>query len=110
MLVFLKRGILIPDGARCCPEHLYKQQLSFDSLGRIRANQMDQLVCDANRLQEILNDCRLLLENQKTFDFDDPYSLDNKDYYNITGLQKGNHNMNKISSYRKLACTCCRSI
>ena len=110
MLVFLKRGILIPNGARCCPEHLYKRQLSFDSLGCIRANQMDQLVCDAKRLQEILNDCRLILENQKTFDFDDPYSLDSKDYYNVTGLHKGNLNMNKISFYHKASYTCCRSI
>ncbi len=91
MLVFVKLGVLIPYGTRCCPDHLYKEQLSFDSLTRIRANQMDHLVCDADRLQEILNDFRLMLENQKTFDFDDPYSLNNDDYYNITGLQKGRH-------------------
>lgn len=89
MLVFVKRGILIPAGARCCRTHLYKNQLDFSSLEQIRANQMDQLIFDANSLQDIFNDFRLVLENQKTFDFDDPWSLCNEDYYNITGLQKG---------------------
>jgi hypothetical protein len=64
-------------------------------MARIRADIMDKLICDANQLQEILNDCRLILQNQNTFDFDDPHSLDNKDYYSITGLQKGNLNLNK---------------
>jgi len=110
MLVFLKRGILIPNGSRCCPEHLYKQQLTYDSLGLICANQTDQLICDANHIQEMLNDCRLILKNQKTFDFDDPYSLNDKDYYNITGLYKSNLNINQISSYRKVSYVCYRSI
>ena len=52
---------------------------------------MDHLVYDTDRLQEILNDFRLMLENKKAFDFDDPYSLNNDDYYNITGLRKGRH-------------------
>jgi len=102
MLVFLKRGILIPIGARCCPEHVYKRQLNFDSLSLIRANQVDQLVCDVKHLEEILKDCRLILEKQQTFDFDDPCSLEDKDYYNITGLHKGNLNLNIISCYRNL--------
>jgi hypothetical protein len=65
------------------------------------ANHIDQMVCDADRLQEILSDFRLILENQKTFDFYDRYSLSNEDYYNITGLQKGSPNVNRITSYLK---------
>ena len=91
MLVFVKRRILIPDRTRCCPDYLYKRQLSFDSLRQIRAKQMDCLVCDADHLQEILNNFRLMLENQKNFDTDDPYSLNNDDYYIIKDLQKGRH-------------------
>ncbi|CAF2529584.1 unnamed protein product [Rotaria sp. Silwood2] len=99
MLIFIKRGILIPNGCHCCHDHFYNRQISFDALDRIRADQVDQLVCNADRLQEILNDFRLMLESQKTFDSDDPYSLNDKDYYNITSLRKGRLNINKISSY-----------
>jgi hypothetical protein len=101
MLVFVKRGIQAPACARCCRKHPYKQQLNFDSMGRIHANHMAQMVCDADRLQKILSDLRLILENQKTFDFDDPYSLNNEYYYNITGLQKCSPNINRITSYLK---------
>ena len=38
---------------------------------------------------EILNDIRLTVVNRKTFDFDDSYSLNDQDYFNITGLHKG---------------------
>ena len=110
MLVFVKRGILIPAGNRCCSDHLYKHQLNSESLGQICADIPDQLVCDAGRLQEIINNFRLILENQKTFDFDDPYPLNNDDYYNITGLQKGSLNNKKITSYLKLSHACYRPI
>ncbi|CAF2160544.1 unnamed protein product [Rotaria magnacalcarata] len=87
-LVFVKRGILVPAGSRCCSNHLYNQHLDFDSISQIRADQMERFICDANRLQEILNDFRLILVNQKSFDFDNPYSLNDQDYYNVTGLHR----------------------
>ena len=63
MLVFVKRGILIPAGNRCCPDHIYNQHISFDAMGQIRADNMDQLVFDTNRLQEMLNDFLSILAN-----------------------------------------------
>ncbi|CAF3014637.1 unnamed protein product [Rotaria sp. Silwood2] len=88
-LIFVKRGIFIPEDARCCSSHIYNKQLSFDSLCQIRVTNFDKLVFDANRLEEIIADFRLIVDNLKTFDFDDPYSLSDMDYYNITGLHKG---------------------
>ncbi|CAF1543483.1 unnamed protein product [Adineta ricciae] len=87
-LVFLKRGILIPNGARCCSDHLDNKQLIFDAIEKIPANGVRELECDANYIVELLNDFRLLINNKKTFDFDDMSSLNDQDYYNITGLRK----------------------
>ena len=80
MLVFVKRGILIPAGNRCCPDHIYNQHISFDAMSQISVNKMHQLVFDTNRLQETLNDIRSILANQNAFHFDDPNSLINEDY------------------------------
>ncbi len=96
MLVFVKRRIWSSDGARCCQDHLYKRQLSFDCLNGILADKTDHLVCDAQHIQQILDDFQLVLDDKKTFDFDAPHSLDNEDYYNITGLQKGIADINTI--------------
>jgi hypothetical protein len=65
MLVFLKRGIWIPDEARCCRDHLYKHQLSFDCLNGILADKTDHLVCEAQRIQQILDDFQLVLDDKK---------------------------------------------
>ena len=109
-LVFVKRGILIPAGSRCCSDHLYNRHLNFDSISQIYVYQMERLMCNANRLQEILNDFRLILVNRNSFDFDDLYSLSDKDYYNITGLHKGKLHFTKLYIYRISSSTCPRTI
>lgn len=95
-LTFMKRGIWIPKGARCCRNHFYGNELDFSSLESLRAKQMEYVEFDANKLQNILSEYRQIVQYQKTFDFDDPHSLANSDYYNITGLEKGSFNMNII--------------
>jgi hypothetical protein len=44
---------------------------------------------DANSVIELVTDCCTTIQNMKTFDFDDPTSLDEESYYNMTGLKKG---------------------
>ena len=63
-LVFLKRGTLIFAGSHCCSDHLYNRHLNCDSMSQTCADQMERLMCDANCLQEILNDFRLTLVNR----------------------------------------------
>lgn len=109
-LVFVKRGIRISAGSRCCADHLYNRHLNFDSMSQIRADQVERFICDANRLQEMLNNFRSILVNQKSFDFDDPYSLNDKDYYNITGLHKGKLHFSKLYFYRIPSPACSRTI
>ena len=88
-LVFLKRGILLPSHNRCCKDHLYNNHLSCKTLHRITSTQVDMVSFDANSTIELLTDCFTIMQKVKTFDFDDPMSLDEESYYNMTGLKKG---------------------
>ena len=38
---------------------------------------------------ELLTDCFTIMQKVKAFDFDDPMSLDEESYYNMTDLKKG---------------------
>ena len=44
---------------------------------------------NADAVIQLLNVCCQISQDKKTFDFDDPTSLDERAYYSITGLEKG---------------------
>ena len=88
-MVFVKRGILIPSGSRCRENHLYNDHLTHESLQSITDVKTDMVSLNADAAIQLLDDCCQIIRGKKTFDFDDPTSLDEKAYYNITGLQKG---------------------
>lgn len=88
-LIFVKSGVFVPPGNRCCNTHLYNGHLSFEALQKIKPNITDVLRLDSNAVSVLLDDCCKTIQGMKTFDFDDPASLDNNAYYNITGLEKG---------------------
>ena len=88
-MAFVKRGVVVPSGSRCCSHHLYNKHLTYEALQQIRLNKVDMVSFDANGVVELVADCCMTIQNTKTFDFDDPMSLDDESYYNTTGLQKG---------------------
>ena len=88
-MVFLKRGILLSSGSRCCKDHLYNNHLSYEALQRITSTQMDMAPFDTNSTIQLLTDCFAIMQNVKAFDFDDPMLLSEEPYYNMTGLKKG---------------------
>jgi hypothetical protein len=90
-MIFLKRGVFIPPGSRCCSGHLdlVKKQLTSKSFGQIRVSKPDRLTLDSVGFQVLLEDVRSVLHCQKSFDFDDPTSLDEEEYKTIVGLTKG---------------------
>jgi hypothetical protein len=89
-MIFLKRGVFIVPGARCCSDHIYKNHLTAESLGKIDASKPDRFNIDSVGFQEFISDVRAMLINQKSFDFDDPSCLDEEGYRCIVGLSKGN--------------------
>jgi hypothetical protein len=89
-MIFVKRGVFIVPGARCCSNHIYKKHLTVEAFGKIEVSKPDRLDIDSVGFQQFLADVSAMLINQKSFDFDDPSSLDEEEYRCIVGLSKGN--------------------
>lgn len=96
-MVFMKRGIVVPCGSRCCSDHLYRNRLTYEALQQIRPTTVDMMSLDANGVIELVTDCCMTIQNAKTFDFDDPTCLDDESYYNMTGLRTGIYLSKRIS-------------
>ena len=88
-MVFVKRGIVVPPGSRCCRHHFYNNHLTFEALQQIKPIKVDTVSLDTDGVVELVTDCCKTIQNAKTFDFDDPTSLGEEAYDNMTGLQKG---------------------
>ncbi len=88
-MVFVKRGVVVHSGSRCCHHHLYNNHLTYDALQQITPAKIDILSLDADSILELVTHCCMTIQNVNSFDFDDPTSLDEKSYYNMTGLQRG---------------------
>ncbi len=89
-MIFLKRGVLVSPGARCCSDHIYQGHLTAESFDKIVVSQADRLNIDSSGFQEFISDVRTILFSQKKFDFDDPSCLDEEGYQSMVGLKKGN--------------------
>ncbi|CAF1651366.1 unnamed protein product, partial [Adineta ricciae] len=85
---FIKRGIVIPAGSRFCRDHLYGKHLTFEALHQIVPTKTEPVVFDAKGVMELITECCTMVQDTKTFDFDDPTSLNDDAYYNLTGLEK----------------------
>jgi hypothetical protein len=88
-IVFLKRGIFVPKNSRCCTDHLYRRQLTYEGLKRIQRSQLDQLILNDADVKKLFEDCQSAMSRVSSFDFDDPTSLDDQGYKTITSLSRG---------------------
>jgi hypothetical protein len=88
-LVFLKRAIFVPQKSRCCSYHLYKGELTYEALRLIERVQFTQLTFTGSEVKDLFEDCQSVFARVKSFDFDDPSSLDDQSYKTMTGLDHG---------------------
>ena len=88
-MVFVKKGIVISPGNRCCRIHLDRGHLIHDALEQITHAKTEMFSLDSQAVVTLLDDCCSVIRNVKTFDFDDPTSLSDETYRNITGIGKG---------------------
>lgn len=91
-MIFIRLGTLIPAGNRCCSYHLYNGHLSYEAMQMIDGNMGDVIRLDSTAVIGLLTECCDTIRTMKSFNFDDPASLDSEAYYNLTGLGKGNIN------------------
>ncbi|CAM4907558.1 unnamed protein product [Rotaria socialis] len=91
-MIFLKRGVFVSSGSRCCSEHVVKKQLTVESFDKICITRTDCWTLDSFGLQVLLTDTRSMLLQQNSFNFDDPTSLNEEAYKTIVGLTKDQFN------------------
>ena len=88
ILFFLKKNIVIPEGARCCRSCVDYQRLSTTAIERVEQSSIQYKKLTSNDVQVLINKWQILFERQKRLDFDNSQSLTDDEYYIFTGLSK----------------------
>ncbi|CAF0906964.1 unnamed protein product, partial [Didymodactylos carnosus] len=96
--IFIKGGVYIPKGSRCCAHHLFKKSLTFEAYQQISGPISDVITYTSSDVLQLLHDFRRVsaVMQKNAFDFDDPSSLSDTAYYNLTGLKKNRLNPQDI--------------
>ncbi|CAF1302587.1 unnamed protein product, partial [Rotaria sordida] len=92
-LIFFTRNIWIPEGARCCADHLANHQLKQEAIDQIKPVSIRQAELNSADVQLLLNKSQIILENHnKKFNFDDLRGLTEDEYRLLTSLSKDDFN------------------
>ena len=89
IIVFINYGVLVVPGSRCRIDHLCNDGVTFKSLNSIRISRADQWKVDSNAFQMFVEDVRVILFKQNTFDFDEETCFNDEGFQTIVGLAKG---------------------
>ena len=86
--VFVKHGILIPAGTRCCRSHLsgnaFKGNEDFT-----KVNLLDESQLTGKETEKLLNDMRKKASMRTGVNFNESSQLSDQEYYDLTGLWRG---------------------
>ena len=99
--LFFERNIWIPDGARCCSNHLIGRQIKIEDYNKIKPISIRTQELSSADVQLLLNKSQYLLKNEKTrFNFDNPRAISDDEYRLLTSLSRDNFDdiVNSISS------------
>jgi hypothetical protein len=108
---FIQNGAFVPPGSRCCPSHILNGQLSTEAIENLEATK-DSSTLNRASILELLEQAReevLRKETSSRLDFNDPTSLSDSDYYNLTGLEKEQFD-DLMTSVHRIKSTKSRSI
>ena len=89
-LVFIKSNIFIPEGSRCCKDHLHAGRLHIGALNEIRPFNITQRKFSSVDTITWLSKFRDHYNSIRYFDFDLPFIMSDFDCYNLTGISKLN--------------------
>ncbi|XP_062618934.1 uncharacterized protein LOC134280537 [Saccostrea cucullata] len=97
---FLRKKMFVPAGSRCCPKHIADKEFTDDALQQMQQTNPDTNI-NRTSIVELLQQTReFALRNESIrLNFDDAKSMDNEDYYNLTGLTKDQ--FDELLSYLK---------
>ncbi|CAF4409306.1 unnamed protein product [Rotaria socialis] len=98
-LVFLKKNILIPEEARCCPDHMIDDRLALAAINILSPFTIQYKQFSSGDVQLLLSIPQQLFQKQKRLYFDDPLLLSDDEYRALITLSKDQFN-DLISSIR----------
>ncbi len=87
-LVLIKKNIFIPEGARCCSEHIVNGYLSKAGMDCIAPSSIQHLKLSSMDIQLIISRWQIIFERQKYLDFDNLESLSDDECKTFTSLSK----------------------
>ncbi|XP_060085720.1 uncharacterized protein LOC132565127 [Ylistrum balloti] len=85
--LFLRKGVLVPFGARCCSHHIEDGLLQNDACENIAIKSdlsslnRTEIVALISKIRDVAN-----TQQSKRIDFDSPHALSNEDFITLTGL------------------------
>lgn len=89
-LIFIQSNIFVPDGSRCCEEHILDDRLKPDALNRIRPYQIVKSCFSSADVLTWFDKFRNQLNSMRFVNFDRPFAMSDVDCYNLTGITKSN--------------------
>lgn len=98
--IFLHKGVIIPAGSRCCPDHIVDSKLKSEDMTMIECKS-DKTLLNRSTVFELLQNLRTFaIQAEKSrIDFDTQETLSLADFINLTGVTK--ENFNDMHSYIK---------
>ena len=109
--MFLTRNVWIPEGARCCPNHILLHRFTQQALDSIKPLSIRYEEWNSSDLETLLERLRTLYNGRKRFNFDDPRDLSDNAYFTLTSLSKDAFDhLVKVVSSSNVKNSCHRSV
>ena len=89
--MLIRRNISIPKGSCCCEKHTLNGYLKHESFFGLTAYKSDYQIFDCDHIINTIEKLRTMINSTKHIDFDDPFSLSDSDYKNLTGFTRAQH-------------------
>ncbi|CAF1314932.1 unnamed protein product [Rotaria magnacalcarata] len=89
--ICIRRNIFIPKGSRCCKIHTSMGYLLLEDFFKLTAYKDDYRIFNLNYIVNTMQKLRKMVNSKKNVDFDDPLSLSDIEYKNLTGFTRTQH-------------------
>ena len=87
-LVLLNKNVFIPEGARCCSDHMTNQRFKSKAIDKIAPCFVQMKKLNAGDIQLLLSKWQMLYQDKKRLDFDNSHSMSDNEYRVLTSLSK----------------------
>ncbi|CAF3409633.1 unnamed protein product [Rotaria socialis] len=89
--IFIRRNIFFPKGSRCCKIHTSNGYLLREDFFKLTAYKDDYRIFNLNYIVNTMQKLRKMVNSNKNVDSDDPLSLSDIQYKNLTGFTRTQH-------------------